>query len=76
MVWAKDAARSIGLWWPGEALDPFNLPPGVLLTPKQVRVRVGGGGMWGPRGDGLSSKQLCGREDQSKGGGRLVKVSG
>ncbi len=36
IVWAKDPSRDVGQWWPAEALDPFNLPPGVNLTLPQV----------------------------------------
>ncbi len=36
IVWAKDPARDYGSWWPAEALDPWALPEGVVITPQQV----------------------------------------
>jgi hypothetical protein len=36
LVWAKDPSRDVGSWWPAEALDPWNLPPGVTITAQQV----------------------------------------
>ncbi|KAF5830012.1 S-adenosyl-L-methionine-dependent methyltransferase [Dunaliella salina] len=35
LVWAKDVSRS-NTYWPAEALDPFNLPAGVILSPAQM----------------------------------------
>lgn len=36
IVWARDPERE-QTWWPAEALDPWNLPPGVTITAQQVR---------------------------------------
>jgi hypothetical protein len=36
VVWAKDVTRQSTMW-PAEALDPFNLPTGSVITPKHVR---------------------------------------
>lgn len=33
LVWGKDSS---GAWWPGEALDPANLPPGRALPPASL----------------------------------------
>jgi hypothetical protein len=40
LVWARNHSKGKGMpiWWPGQALDPFNMPPGVQITHEQVRA--------------------------------------
>jgi hypothetical protein len=41
LVWAPAPDKGEGVMWPGQALDPFDMPPGMLITDEQVGGRVG-----------------------------------
>ena len=56
IVWARDPERE-QTWWPAEALDPWNLPPGVTITAQQV-----GSGCCGLQGEQPEEVKHCKRQ--------------